>query len=102
MAELTTDPTAPPAPTAPAVDLAAQITAMVASITDLDPADLTAESRFEDIEDWSSLKALALMVDVEQDLPIKLDLRRFMAVRTLGELNALIAVGLGQAADTAG
>ena len=42
------------------------------------------------------------MVNVEQDLPIKLDLRRFMSIRTVGELVALIAEGVGQAAETAG
>ena len=83
-------------------DLMTRIIEMIAPITDVDPADLTAESRFEDIDEWSSLKALSLMVNVEQDLPIKLDLRRFMSVRTVGELVALIAEGLGQAAETAG
>lgn len=83
-------------------DLMTQITEMIAPITDVDPAALTAQSRFEDIDDWSSLKALSLMVNVEQDLPIKLDLRRFMSVRTVGELVALIAEGLEQAAETAG
>jgi len=72
-------------------DLTPQITEMIASLTDLDPASLTAQSRFEDIEEWSSLTALSLMVNLEQDLPIKLDLRRFMSVRTVGELTALIA-----------
>jgi len=86
----------------PTTGLAPRITAMVASITDLDPAVLTAESRFEDIDDWSSLKALALMVELEQELPVKLDLRPYMAVRTVGELVALVAEGLGEAAGTAG
>ncbi|MFG1811838.1 acyl carrier protein [Streptomyces sp. NPDC049040] len=83
-------------------DLTTRITGMIAPITGLDPADLTAGSRFEDIDEWSSLKALSLMVDLEQELPIKLDLRRFMSVRTVGELVALVAEGLGQAAETAG
>jgi acyl carrier protein len=82
-------------------DLMNQLTAMIAPITDLEPASLTAQSRFDAIEGWSSLKALSLMVNVEQDLPIKLDLRRFMSVRTVGELVALVAEGLGQA-ETAG
>lgn len=77
-------------------DLLTQITEMIAPITDLDPAGLTAESTFEDIDEWSSLKALSLMVNVEQDLPVRLDLRRFVSVRTVGELVALIAEGLGQ------
>lgn len=83
-------------------DLMTQLTEMIAPITDLDPAALTAESRFEDIDEWSSLKALSLMVNVEQDLPIKLDLRRFMSVRTVGELAALVAEGLGQPSETVG
>ncbi|MFC4147949.1 acyl carrier protein [Micromonospora mangrovi] len=83
-------------------DLMTHVTEMIAQVADLDPAALTAESRFEDIDEWSSLKALSLMVDVEQELPIKLDLRRFMSVRTVGELVALIAEGLGQPAKTAG
>ncbi|MFF0723822.1 acyl carrier protein [Streptomyces sp. CMB-StM0423] len=83
-------------------ELMTQITEMIAPITGLDPDGLTAESRFEEIDEWSSLKALSLMVNLEQDLPIKLDLRRFMAVHTVGELAALVAEGLGQAAETAG
>ncbi|MEH0927115.1 acyl carrier protein [Micromonospora sp. CPCC 205558] len=81
-------------------DLTTQITEMIAPVADLDPSSLNPESRFEDIDDWSSLKALSLMVNVEQDLPVKLDLRRFMSVRTVGELVDLIAEGLGHAAET--
>lgn len=72
-------------------DLAAEITAMIARVTDCAAPGLGAESRFEDIDGWSSMAALSLMVGLEQDLPVKLDLRTFMSVQTVGELTSLVA-----------
>lgn len=73
---------------------------MIARITDSEPASIGAASRFDAIDGWSSLAALALMVDLEQDLPIKLDLRRFMSVPTVGELTALVAECLARSGTT--
>lgn len=80
-------------------DLVTEIGAMIARITDLEPASIGAASRFDAIDGWSSLAALSLMVDLEQDMPIKLDLRRFMSVQTIGELAALVAHSSGYVAD---
>jgi acyl carrier protein len=77
-------------------DLVTEIGAMVARITDSEPASMGAASRFDAIDGWSSLAALSLMVSLEQDMPIKLDLRRFMSVLTIGELAALVAEGLAR------
>jgi acyl carrier protein len=81
-------------------NLGTEIGAMIARITDCEPSSIGAESRFDAIDGWSSMAALSLMVDLEQDLPIKLDLRRFMSVQTVGELTALVA-GLVDQSGTA-
>ena len=81
-------------------DLVTEIGVMVARITDSGPASMGAASRFDAIDGWSSLAALSLMVSLEQDMPIKLDLRRFMSVLTIGELAALVAEGLARSGTT--
>ena len=83
-------------------DLVTEIGAMVARITDSEPASMGAACRFDAIDGWSSLAALSLMVSLEQDMPIKLDLRRFMSVLTIGELAALVAEGLARVGSLAG
>jgi acyl carrier protein len=77
-----------------------EIGAMIARITDAEPASIGASSRFAAIDDWSSLAALALMVDLEEHLPIKLDLRRFMSTQTVGELTALVEECLARSGAT--
>jgi acyl carrier protein len=79
-------------------DLVTQLSAMIVRVTDCDPAGLHADTRFDAVEGWSSLQALSLMVAIEQDLPVKLDLRPFMAVQTVGELAALVARDLSRTA----
>jgi acyl carrier protein len=74
-------------------DLVTQLSAMIARVTDRDPTSVHADTRFDAIDGWSSLQALSLMVAIEQDLPVKLDLRPFMSVQTVGELAALVARG---------
>jgi acyl carrier protein len=77
-------------------DLVTEIGAMIALVTDCEPASIGAASRLHDIEGWSSLAALSLMVTLEEDLPVKLDLRRLMSVVTVGELAALVAEAVAQ------
>jgi acyl carrier protein len=79
-----------------------EIGAMIARITDAEPASIGAASRFTAVDDWSSLAALALMVDLEERLPIKLDLRRFMSTQTVGELAALVEECLARSGATPG
>ncbi len=71
-------------------DLLTELSTMIAGLTDCDPTGLRAESRFDAIDGWSSMQALTLMVSLEETWPIKLDLRRLMAVQTVGELADLV------------
>ena len=51
------------------------------------PADtLTADTAFGDLENWDSMAALETLVQLESRLGVRLDLRSYHAVRTIGEL----------------
>lgn len=78
-------------------DLLPELSAMIARLTDCDPAGLDAESRFDEMVGWSSMQALTLMIGLEENWPIKLDLRRLMAVQTVGELADLVTEYLQRA-----
>lgn len=71
-------------------DLLTELSTMIAGLTDSDPTSLRADSRFDAIDGWSSMQALTLMIHLEETWPIKLDLRRLMAVQTVGELADLV------------
>lgn len=75
-------------------DLTRTVTELITRVVAVDQGRLEAHTRFVEIDGWSSVAALALMVEVEEEWPLKLDMRQFMAVQTIGELVELVGAGL--------
>lgn len=72
-------------------DLTTPTATLIGRVVTVDPSELTDASRFDEIDGWSSVAALALMVELEDRWPLALDLRAFMAVQTVGELVELVS-----------
>ncbi|HEY0449154.1 phosphopantetheine-binding protein [Actinophytocola sp.] len=72
-------------------DALPDVIALVAQVTR--GPEVTAASRFGSLGNWSSLAALRLLALVEQRCGVSLDLRRYLAVETVGELAELITAG---------
>lgn len=53
---------------------------------DLDANDITSETRFRDLSDWSSLIALSLMAMVDEEYDVDLDGDQIRGYETLGEI----------------
>ncbi|MER5556896.1 acyl carrier protein [Streptomyces sp. NPDC002793] len=67
------------------------------------PADkITADSRFVGLGRWGSLVAVRLLANIEQTYGVRLDLRRYMKIETVGELAAEITRHLAARATPAG
>ncbi|MEV6235289.1 hypothetical protein [Lentzea sp. NPDC051838] len=54
-------------------------------------SEVTGESRFEQLAEWSSMAALRLLAQVEPRWNVRLDLRRYLATETVAELAGVIA-----------
>lgn len=81
-------------------ELTTRIAALIGRVVTVEADELTESTRFDAIEGWSSVAALALMVELEEQWPLALDLRAFMAVQTVGELVELVARDLEREADS--
>ncbi|KAA2257091.1 acyl carrier protein [Solihabitans fulvus] len=69
------------------------VVAVVADVLDMSEDDLHPDTEFSSLEDWDSMAALELLMQLESQLKVKLDLREFHTVRTVGELAALAKPG---------
>jgi acyl carrier protein len=52
--------------------------------------DITEGSKFESMDNWTSLAALRLLTDIEDAFGVQLDLRAYFAVTDVGQLSSLI------------
>jgi acyl carrier protein len=75
-------------------DVTAPIIDLIGQVTDVPAADIGPASRFEDLTNWNSLAALALLTAVEDRFGVKLDLRAYFAVTEVRELASLVS-GVG-------
>lgn len=55
------------------------------------PGSLTAETKFRDLEEWSSLAALSLMAMVDEEYEITLKGDEVRSAQTLGDLISIIS-----------
>lgn len=55
-------------------------------------ATLTAETVLADLDEWDSLSMMALMAFVDKNFGIKLGIRDFKAMNTIGDIVAKVGV----------
>jgi acyl carrier protein len=67
-----------------------EVVALINRVTQAAEA-ITPQSEFEALPNWSSLNALRLLAALENRFRVSLDLRRYLAVNTVGELVAMVA-----------
>lgn len=76
-----------PSAVGPSEDLVRDV---VAQLLDVEPASLSAEQRFAEIEGWDSVNALRILVYLEREVGGSIDFERFTKAETLGELAAIV------------
>jgi acyl carrier protein len=67
------------------------LAALIARIVRVPADQITAETEFDTFDDWSSFNALRLLVEVERRFGISLDLSRYLAAGTVGEVVDMLA-----------
>jgi acyl carrier protein len=77
-------------------ETATRLHTLIADQCDVPAAGLTLGTFFTDLPGWSSLTALRLLGDVEETFGIRLDLRRYLAITTVGELIATVTAEAGR------
>jgi acyl carrier protein len=86
-----TDTTATDTATAPRTD---ELVEVISSVTDAPARTLTGSSRFDELDNWSSLAALRLLTAVEDAFGVRLNLRAYLATETVDGLARMIATSL--------
>ncbi|MFE6753374.1 acyl carrier protein [Streptomyces sp. NPDC057684] len=74
--------------TAPRTDA---LVGVVSAVTDAPAGTLTGASRFDELDNWSSLAALRLLTAVEDAFGVRLNLRAYLATETVDGLARMIA-----------
>ncbi|MEV4413090.1 acyl carrier protein [Catellatospora sp. NPDC049609] len=74
-------------------DVTGTVVGLVERVTEL--PDISAESRFHNLANWTSLSALRLLTDIEDEFGVQLDLRSYLAVNDVGQLSDLVSTALG-------
>lgn len=72
-------------------DVLTELVRLVAEVSPTPPHEVTGSSRFEELAEWGSMAALRLLATVEPHWGVRLDLRRYLATETVGELADVIA-----------
>jgi acyl carrier protein len=62
----------------------------VADVLGCDPAEVMPSRRLDELKGWDSMNALRLMTSLEADYGIRLDLRAYVTIDTVGALWALV------------
>lgn len=75
-------------------EVLADITGLIVLVARVPARQVTVDSRFETLGNWSSLTALRLLAMIEQQWGIALDLREYFAIETVGGLvDAIVRAG---------
>jgi acyl carrier protein len=77
-------------------ETATRLHTLIADQCDVPAAGITPGTYFTDLPGWSSLAALRLLGAVEESFGIRLDLRRYLALATVGELTGTVAAEAGR------
>ncbi|MDT0471402.1 acyl carrier protein [Streptomyces griseoviridis] len=83
-------------------DVMTTLPGLVARVTRHPADEITADSPFTGLGRWGSLVAVRLLATVEQAYGVRLDLRHYLTIRTVGELAAEIDRRLETRATPAG
>lgn len=67
-------------------DVMTDLRPLIARVTDVDADAIAPGSRFEGLGNWGSLAAMRLLSAVEKTFAVRMDLRRYTRIETVGEL----------------
>ncbi|MER7753818.1 acyl carrier protein [Kitasatospora sp. NPDC097643] len=73
-------------------DVTGRLVGLVEQVTEL--PGLTTESRFQNLDNWTSLAALRLLTDIEDTFGVQLDLRAYFAIADIDQLSELVTSAL--------
>lgn len=60
----------------------------------IEKPDISPASKFQGLDNWTSLAALRLLTDIENAFGVQLDLRAYLAVTDVGQLSDLVSTAL--------
>jgi len=59
---------------------------------DTDPSEITAETKFRDLEEWSSLTGLSVLNMIDKKYDVRLNFAEFKTANTIQELYDLVSM----------
>ena len=74
-----------------------EITGMVSQVVDLPGEEISTDSRFDTLPEWSSYAALRLLTGIEQRFGVRLNLREYLSIRDVGGLADAVSLALAGA-----
>jgi acyl carrier protein len=78
-------------------DVHAIVTGLIEQVTDVPAEEMTADTRFDALDNWTSFAALRLLTLVEERFGIGLDFRAYFAAARVGDLASLVVAAWPQA-----
>lgn len=66
---------------------------IAADVLELDPAELSASSGPESVQEWDSVNSLRILIQIERRLGVRVPLEAYSQVRTLHDLERLLQEG---------
>lgn len=63
----------------------------ICEVLDCEIAELTPDAALENVSGWDSMNALRLLAALEAQFGVRLDLRTYAALETVGQLYAMVA-----------
>ncbi|GAA3647026.1 acyl carrier protein [Lentzea atacamensis] len=68
-----------------------EVAGLVGQVTDLPVEEISADSRFDSLANWTSYEALRLLTGIEQRFSVRLDLQEYFALKDVGGLVAAVS-----------
>lgn len=69
---------------------------VLADVLNTDRVALNRDTEFGSIEDWDSMAALELLIQLESELRLKMNLQNYNELRTVGQLIELVEAQLAR------
>ena len=69
---------------------------VLADVLNTDRAALNSDTEFGSLEDWDSMAALELLIQLESELRLKMNLQNYNELRTVGQLIELVEAQLAK------
>jgi len=77
------------------------VTGLIEQVTDVPAEEITADTRFDGLDNWTSFAALRLLTLVEEAFGIGLDFRTYFAAARVGDLASLVMAARVEEAESA-